>query len=348
MELLPETDLILVVDDEAAVRRTIGALVRRLGHPVLLAGTAEQTLEVVTHHRLAGLILDLHLGAHSGLDLLSRIRERVPHLGVVMLTGDGRAPTAALCLQQGVVDYLVKPCDAGQLRQAIEHALEWRRERMEQEETRRWLSEEVAAQAVALEEERSKLERLAAASLEAMVTALEAKDPYFPGHSVRVARLAASLASALGRSDEEVEQVRLAGRLHDLGMIAVSDRVVARATPLSDTEREQIREHPRHGYDLLAPWPHLGPVARFVRGHHERWDGKGYPDRLAGEEIPWGARVLAVAEVYDALVCGRPYRPRISPAEACDRIGSMAGAALDPAVAALLPQVAHQPAALAS
>lgn len=188
-----------------------------------------------------------------------------------------------------------------------------------------------------------RIEQFAAASLEVLVTSLEARDPYMAGHSVRVAQLSASLADALGRSEDEVEAVRLAGRLHDIGMLVISDRVINREGPLTAAEFDQIRQHTLVGHQLLQPYPHLADVARFVRGHHERWDGAGYPDGLAGEAIPWGARIIGAVETYDALVTRRAYRHDILSADAAfAEMQELAGKALDPEVCAALSRVVRR------
>lgn len=185
-----------------------------------------------------------------------------------------------------------------------------------------------------------RLEQFAVASLEVLITALEARDQFMSGHSMRVAALSASLADAMGHSESEVDAVRLGGRLHDIGMMVISDQVVNRAGSLTSAERIQIRQHPVVGHQILAPYAHLREVAKFVRGHHERWDGTGYPDGLQAESIPWGARLVAVAEIYDALVTSRSYRRDfLSPPEALAQVKALAGSALDPAVVMTLAAV---------
>jgi putative nucleotidyltransferase with HDIG domain len=189
----------------------------------------------------------------------------------------------------------------------------------------------------------ARLERFAVASLEVLVTALEARDPFMSGHSMRVAALSASLADAMGLDESQVEAVRLAGRLHDVGMMVISEQVVNRVGTLTEAERVQIRQHPVVGHQILLPYPHLREIARFIRGHHERWDGQGYPDALAGEAIPQGARIVAVVEVYDALVTSRSYRrDSLNPGEARAQMEALAGTALDPAVVRALSSVIGQ------
>lgn len=194
-------------------------------------------------------------------------------------------------------------------------------------EWRRQVCEVVVERSRAIEH---KLERYAVASLEVLVTALEARDPFMAGHSQRIAHLSASLADALGHPQDEVEAVRLAGRLHDIGMLVISDRVVNREGPLAPEEREQIRQHPVVGDQLLQPFPHLWEVGRFVRGHHERWDGTGYPLGLAGDAIPVSARLMAVADVYDALISRRVYKPPFFHDQAVAMIRAERGKHFDP------------------
>ena len=225
---------------------------------------------------------------------------------------------------------LVDPFEESELLEAVRAQVQRRGERAEQEPRRPTPDIDVQSRLAAMEE---RLERFAAASLEVLVTAFEARDPHFSGHSQRVAQLGASLADAMGRTDEEVELVRLAGRLHDIGMLWVSDQVVHKDGPLSPAERAQIQQHPVVGHHLLLPYAHLSNVSKFIRSHHERWDGGGYPDGLSGEEIPWGGRIIAVAESYDAMVTSRAHRREVlGRSEATREIQRLAGTAFDPAV----------------
>jgi HD-GYP domain-containing protein (c-di-GMP phosphodiesterase class II) len=161
-----------------------------------------------------------------------------------------------------------------------------------------------------------------------------------------VAQLAASIAAKTGRSDEEVELVRQAGLLHDIGMIAVPEGLLSKEGPLTPAEFEEMKRHTVVGSQILAPLPNLGGLAAFVRGHHERWDGKGYPDGLSGEAIPWGARLIAAAEVYDALATARPYREQLTPELAVERMHDLIGSVLAPEVHQALAAVVESGAAL--
>ena len=180
--------------------------------------------------------------------------------------------------------------------------------------------------------EQAAQERISVATLEALVNALEAKDPHLRGHSARVADLSASVAAQLGCSDEAVEAIRTGGRLHDIGKIGIREEILNKQGPLTDTEFEHVKQHVLVGSQILAPLVHLRDVITFVRSHHERWDGGGYPDRLAGEAIPLGARIIGAVEIYDALTTSRPYQEKMPPEIAVERMRDLAGSMLDPAV----------------
>ena len=138
------------------------------------------------------------------------------------------------------------------------------------------------------------------------------------------------IAAELGLDDEQVEQVRMAGRLHDIGKIGIREEILNKQGPLTADEYEHVKQHVVIGSQILAPLAHLGDIIAFVRSHHERWDGQGYPDGLQGEEIPLGARILAAAEIYDALTTSRPYQEKMPPEVAVERMRDLAGTVLDP------------------
>ncbi len=193
-------------------------------------------------------------------------------------------------------------------------------------------SEDLSERLKELRRERAILQQTATATLEALVNVLEAKDPYLRGHSARVADMAATVAVDLGLPDETVDAVRTAGRLHDIGKIGVREEIITKQGPLTDREFEEVKNHTIVGAEILAPLVHLGPVIAYVRNHHERWDGKGYPDKLAGEAIPIGARIIGAVEVYDALTTSRSYQEKMLPELAVERLRDLVGTVLDPSV----------------
>ncbi|HEU5322908.1 MAG TPA: HD-GYP domain-containing protein [Methylomirabilota bacterium] len=180
------------------------------------------------------------------------------------------------------------------------------------------------------------LQRAICQSLLGLANALEAKDPYTRGHSERVAALARRVGAVLGLGPEEMGAVGHAGLLHDIGKIGVPETVLRKAGPLEPDEWALMRQHPVIGAQIVAPFEFLAAGAVAIRHHHERYDGSGYPDGLAGKIIPLGARIVAVADVYDALTSDRPYRPALPRAVALGHLAMEAGRTLDEDVVAAL------------
>lgn len=327
---LPER--LLVVDADPAFRATLESHLTHRGYEVLTAGFGEEALGILTRHKISCMLADARLFGTASGELLSQSMERDPNLAVLVLSSRAEVGDAVQYLLYGAMDYLAKPIELAQLEAALQRALRRRAERCRERGITRLLKEEVITLGAELAREQAKVKGLAVATLEALVAVVEARDPWFSGHSRRVAQLAASIAAETGRSDEEVEQVRRAGLLHDIGMISVPEGLLSKHGPLSPAEFEQIKHHTTVGSQILTPLPHLSGVSAFVRGHHERWDGKGYPDGLAGEAIPWGARLIGAAEVYDALATARPYREQLTPELAVELMRELRGSVLAPAV----------------
>lgn len=329
----------LVVDDEEPIRAALGKFLAQQQFETYTASSAAEALELLRRHKIALMLCDIRMPGTSGVDLVPQALEIEPDLAILMLTAVNDATSAALCMQRGAMDYLTKPVELADLARAVHLAVRRREQQLEQRHLSRWLKEELAERSAALDRERQKLQNVSIATLEALVNALEAKDPYQRGHSARVADLAATLAAELRLTDEEVEQVRVGGRLHDIGKIGTREAVMEKQGRLTPDEYEHVKQHVTIGSQILAPLTHLGPVIDMVRAHHERWDGTGYPDGLRGEEIPVGARVIAAAEVYDALSTARPYQEKLSPDDTVIRMRELAGSVLDPAVFEALARV---------
>jgi putative two-component system response regulator len=332
---VPHTDgpvTLLVVDDEEAIRNAVGRYLVQLGYEVAVAATGDEALGIVQRQKITGILLDVNLPGTNGIDLVPRIMELDPTVAILMLTAVNDATAAALCMQRGALDYLIKPIDLDHLGRAVARALERRHTLLEGQQINRWLKEEVAIRVAERRLEQVTQERISVATLEALVNALEAKDHYLRGHSARVADLSASVAAHLDRPDEEIEAVRTAGRLHDIGKIGIREEILNKQGPLTDEEYEHVKQHVLVGCQILAPLVHLQHVITYVRSHHERWDGAGYPDRLAGEEIPLGARIIGAVEIYDALTTSRPYQEKMSPEEAVERMRALVGTAIDPGI----------------
>lgn len=176
----------------------------------------------------------------------------------------------------------------------------------------------------------ARLEEFYQEAIRALVAAVEARDPYTRGHSVRVSRYAVMIGEGLGLTPEQLATLRYAGLLHDIGKLAVEDRVLRKAGPLTPEERQAIKQHPVVGAAILGSASSFAALVPAVRHHHERFDGTGYPDGLAGEQIPLEARILAVADAFDAMTSDRPYRPAFAWDVACERLIQGRGTQFDP------------------
>ena len=333
---------VLVVDDDAGVRKSLSAFLKKRGCGVLTAPSGEAALERLRSAAPALIFLDVSMPGMSGIEVLEVLPETVDAETaplVIMVTGEADASTAALCMQRGAMDYLLKPFELEALGEALERALKKRAALLEQREASAWLQQEVARSAEELEVAYRKLQELTVATLDALIGALEAKSPYLAGHSARVAALAATVAAELGLDDDDIERVRAAGRLHDLGMIGIRESVIDKKEKLTDGDFAHIREHVEIGVGILQPFSNLSPIVDMVRTHHENWDGSGYPQGLEGEASPVGGRIIRAAEVYDAVTTQRPYQPVMTPEEAVAHMRSMAGRALDPNVVSALDAV---------
>ena len=292
----------LVVDDEARLRQILMHLMRGDGFRCLEASNGAEALEQLERQRVTLVLSDMRMPRMDGMELLRQVRARYPETAVVMITAVADVEVAVSCLAIGAMDYLIKPFHLEEVRARVAQALDRRRLILENRDYQERLEERVMVQA-------RRLEELFLAGVQALAEALELKDPYTRGHSVRVSQYSSVIARTLQLDDEMVRQIELGGHVHDIGKIGVREAVLNKPGPLTDEEYEHIMSHPLVGWKVLAPLLGDVPVAlNIVRSHHERIDGRGVPDGLAGATIPLEARIAAVADAVDAMTSGRPYR----------------------------------------
>jgi putative two-component system response regulator len=317
----------LVVDDEPRLRQVILHLMRTDGFRCFEAGDGADALAVLERQPATLVLSDIRMPTMDGIELLRQIRARYPETAVMMLTAIADVETAVSCFAIGALDYLTKPFNLEEVRARVSQALERRRLVIENREYRERLEDKVAVQA-------RRLEDLFLASIQSLAEALEVKDPYTRGHSVRVSRYSATIARALGLDAEMVRQIELGGHVHDIGKIGVRESVLNKPGPLTPEEYEHIMTHPVVGWRILSPLLAETPAAlNIVRSHHERFDGRGVPDRLRGSAIALEARIAAVADSLDAMTSGRPYRPAVPGwSEALDELRRHSGSQFDPEV----------------
>lgn len=320
---------ILVVDDEINICRLLERYLSRLGHDVKTASSVPAALQVLEHSSFDLVLTDLRLPGPSGLDLLSEVRERTPGTRMMLMSAHADITAAVTAVERGIDQLIVKPFELDELRSKITDSLRRHSDLRNAEQERASLKSRLHQR----EEESQRLIVNGALSLAA---AVEAKDEYTAGHAERVTVYALTIARVSGGID--LESFELAGKLHDVGKIGVPDSVLNKPGRLTDEEFGLVKKHPADGVGILQ-WLIDDPlVLGVVRSHHERWDGRGYPDGLAAEEIPFAARVLAVADTIDAMSSSRAYRQGLPWEKVVDEIRTCAGAQFDPGVVAVFEQ----------
>jgi len=324
---------LLVVDDEETIRLALAKFLRLRGYEVHTAGTGVEALALLAAGPYEAMLCDVRMPGMSGVDLVPHAIDTCPDLAVLMLSAVNDAATATQALTRGALDYVTKPVELGDLQAAVERALGRRAAAVERKELDRRIREEVAARTTELEREKAALKQLTVSVVETLINAQEAKDVYLRGHSQRVADLGAQVASELGLDDDVVEDIRLAGRLHDVGKIGIREEVLNKPGRLAPDEYEHVKDHVRIGTEILAPLRHIiGPALQYVQDHHEHWGGGGYPRGLAGEEISLGGRILCACDAFDALTSRRPYREPLSRDATLDFLATQCGRQVEPMV----------------
>ncbi len=316
---------ILVVDDEATVRDVLARALEQEGHRCQTAASVEEALEKIEVEGYQVVLADILMPGRTGIDLLAEVRERFPDTKVLMVTAVSDMDTAVRALRMGASDYLTKPFNLEEVCISVKRALEQRRLELIEREYKEHLEKKVQEQTAALRE-------TFFGAITSLAQALDAKDRYTYGHSERVTEIAVILGEEMGLAEGDLEDLRVAGLVHDIGKMGISEEVLNKKGRLTDEEFEQVRKHPALGEQILRPVIQSERVLSFVRHHHERFDGRGYPDGLAGEEIPFGARLLAVADAYDAMTSDRLYRMAMSADEARQQLRENRGGQFDPEI----------------
>jgi response regulator RpfG family c-di-GMP phosphodiesterase len=313
----------LVVDDEPRLRRVLVRLLEGEGFTCREAGSGTQALELMEADPVPLVISDLRMPEMDGVALLRELTRRWPNTAVIMVTAVAEVESAVACLQLGALDYVAKPFHLEEVRARVMQALDKRRLKLELEGYRQQLENRVKEQA-------HRIEELSLERLQALVYCLEEKDTYLRGHSVRVTKYAVGIGRRLGLAQHVLDVIALGAELHDIGKIGVSEAVLHKPGKLSDAEYRHIMEHPAIGARILAPLMRDAPVSlAIVRHHHERLDGKGFPDGLTGDAIPLEVRVVTVADSFDAMTSLRPYRPALSIEQAVQELVDWKGRQFD-------------------
>lgn len=330
---------ILIVDDEETIRLALAKFLRTRGYDVHTAESGPNALEHLERNRFVLMLCDVRMPGMTGVEVVPNALRIDPELAIMMLTAVNDAPTATEALSNGAYDYLMKPIELIDLQQAVERALHKRDLAIQQRKVERMIREEVALRTAELEREKGALRGLTVNIVETLINAMEAKDIYLRGHSQRVAALGASIAEELALDVDTVENVRLAGRIHDVGKIGIREDTLNKPGKLTPEEFAHIQDHVRIGMEILAPLKHIGEALLFVHDHHEHHDGSGYPRGLTDPQISIGGKILAAADAFDALTSKRAYREPLTQDDTIKLLEQHVNRLLDPRVFAALKNV---------
>jgi putative nucleotidyltransferase with HDIG domain len=325
-------DRILIVDDEEAIREIVATLLQNQGYRCASVANGKQAVEYLRRNTVDVVLSDMVMPEMDGLQLLAWEHTHDPDVPVIMVTAIHDVSTALEAIRGGAYDYILKPFEKDQLFMSVRRAIEHRWLLLENRNYQRNLESLVEKRTSELRGALQQLEQSYDETLEALGGALDLKDAETEGHCKRVTTFTIAIARAMKIDPALLPHIARAAFLHDIGKMAIPDRILRKPGPLNDDERAVMRTHCEVGYNMLIRIPFLREAAEIVLAHQEFYDGTGYPRGLREQQIPLGARIFAVADSLDAMISDRPYRKALSMDHARKEILRCSGTQFDPSV----------------
>jgi len=311
---------ILIVDDEVMLRNFLQEGLENFGFECSVASDGLEALGIMEQNPVEIVITDISMPHMDGIELTERIKARYDS-DVIVMTGLMEEYTYDKIMRIGASDFLEKPVSIQEIVLRLRRVFRERTNIKNRNRAERKLRESVG-----------RLRAVIESIVEAMALAIEKRDPYTSGHQRRVASLADAVATEMELPQDQIDGLRIAAMLHDIGKISIPGEILSKPGILTGPEMAMIREHPQTGYDILKgiefPWP----VSKMVLQHHEKIDGSGYPQGLSGKEIYLGAKILTVSDTFEAMVSHRPYRASLGSERAVQELSEMRGILYEPAV----------------
>ena len=321
-EKSPENFHIMVVEDEELIRDMIQQNIEWAGYKCTIAKNVEEALKILTLDRkkVDAIITDIRMPGQSGIELTKKVKENYDS-DVIVMTGFAEDFDYEKVIESGASDFFQKPINSKELMLRLKRVLKERVLLAERNRADKELKKNI-----------KKLQNAQEQTVAALASTAEIRDPYTSGHQKNVTKIACSIAEHMGLSADLIKGLRIAGLLHDIGKISVPAEILSKPGKITKDERNIMKNHCRVGYDILKGIEFQWPVAKIVLQHHERMDGSGYPLGIQGEEILLEARILAVADVIEAMSSHRPYRAALGLDEALAEIRKNRGVLFDPVV----------------
>jgi len=316
---------LLFVDDEKRILQTVRLLLDDYGFHLRTASNGEEARELVRTESFDIIFLDQFIGKERGTELMQAMSAAQPGLYFVIITANSSADLAVEALKQGATDFIAKPFFAADILKSIEFVSR----RRDLDNQRREIMQTLEAK---VRERTQELENAYLGVLAALAQALESRDFGTYGHCKRVSHYAGLIADALNMDSKEKYYLDIGALLHDVGKIGISDFILLKTDRLETAEWNSLKNHPEKGVEILKPLRHLEPALPVILHHHENYDGTGYPRGLQGEDIPLGARIIAVADAWDVMLSDRPYRKARTAEAARKELMEFSGAQFDPRI----------------
>ena len=319
----PSSGAVTLVDDEPWALDVLMRAARSWQYECQSATCAEQALELLERRPTPVVVTDLRMPGRGGVWLVREIQKRWPETAIIVITAGQDNDAVAECLNAGAHRYFLKPIKLDEFRHALASTFQSYRVERAHQIYRSTLEHMV-------QKRTRQLQSTFLSAINSLVRTLEARDAYTSGHSMRVRRLALRLAVGLGLDARQRKHISLASKLHDIGKVGLPESILNKEGTLSESEVALVREHPVIGERILTPIIRSQTVLAAIRGHHERYDGTGYPDGLSGENIPLEARIIAIVDCFDAVTSSRAYREPLPHSQAIDLIRAGRGTQFDP------------------
>ncbi len=319
----PMAKMVTIVDDEPGVLDMLVRAAQSWNYECQSADSAEAALELLDQRPTPIVVTDLNMPGQGGIWLVREIQRRWPETAIIVITAGHDCDSAVECLNAGAQRYFLKPIKLDEFRHILKATLRTYQLQREHDRYHQHLEQTVRRQT-------RKIRRTFLSAIDSLVLTVEARDHYTSGHSLRVRQYCLRLAKALGLERRLRKQLSLAAKLHDIGKVGVPDVILNKPGLLTEQEFNAVRQHPVIGERILAPIIHIPDILSAIRSHHERLDGQGYPDGLVGEAIPLLARLLTVADCFDALTTARAYRPAMPLPQAVEVLHEGAGKQFEP------------------
>lgn len=323
---------LLIVDDEQMIRELLSITLSRENYRCFQCANADEGIKILKEEEIDLALLDVMMPGSSGIDLLKELKSITPDTAVLMITALSDMETALSCIHLGADDYITKPFSVDNIAMKARNALEKRRLVLENRKYQNELELKVLEQTRVIRAAMEEINLSYESTLTALVRSLDARESEVGSHSERVMNYTLLLAKNMGITEPELSVISKGALLHDIGKIGVPDNILLKPGKLTSGEWMEMKRHPQIGHEILNDIKFLRGASEFILAHHERFDGKGYPNGTKGREIPLSARIFSLADTLDAMTSDRPYRKALPFNTAVEEIINCKGSQFDPEI----------------